>query len=271
MGYFPPLAQNIRGKIRQAVKASKDEAEVHQRVAELSEDLDELTPFSSILLEHEVIIQQSGYKIHFPRRIPPVVFVLIAYDYVEWLKRKYSFPGFCEVEESDVVFDCGAYVGGFSMAVANKSEATFCFEPAPANYRCLAENASQFPNIHPYAIGLGTVSESLPLNLSRSSVEHSFLDTDRGGVFEVVDIEVRTVQDFVADTGIDRIDFFKIEAEGFEIEVFQGLGDLPPKKIAIDVSPERNQESPSAYFQEELAARGYEVRIRRNVLFGVLK
>ncbi len=270
MRYFPPLDQPTRSKIRQTVKASSNETEAHKNVAELCQKTDQLTPFSTEFTDQFAIVSQAGVDIHFPRGIPPIKFVLIAYNYVEWLKRKYSLPGFCEVEDGDIVFDCGAYVGGFSMAAASVAKAVYSFEPAPNNFQCIEKCVTQFPNIHACAMGLGKQNETLELNLSRSSVEHSFLAPDRGGVAGRIEVDVRTIETFVSDNNLGSVDFLKIEAEGFEIEVFQGLGKVRPKKIAIDVSPERDLESPSEFFEKELLALGYETQRRGNVLFGVL-
>lgn len=270
VGYFPPLGQPVRGRIRQTVKAATDEAEAHARVAALCEETAQLTPFSTTFTETEAVVRQAGRDIHFPRLIPPVKFVLIAYGYVEWLKRKYSEPGFCEVAPGDIVFDCGAYVGGFAMGVADIAQAVYGFEPAPGNFDCFRKNAAQFGNIHPLAMGLGRKNDVLDLNISHSSVEHSFLTPDRGSAAATVSVDVRTVADVMASQSLTRIDFFKIEAEGFEIEVFEGLGTVRPRKIAIDISPERDRASPGAYFEKALSERGYEVRRRKNVLFGVL-
>lgn len=58
-----------------------------------------------------------------------------------------------------------------------------------------------------------------------------------------------------------------IEAEGVELEVFDGLGAILPRKFAIDVSPERNGESPADEFLERFARMGYATRQRGHALF----
>jgi hypothetical protein len=59
----------------------------------------------------------------------------------------------------------------------------------------------------------------------------------------------------------------KIEAEGVELEVFDGLESIRPRKLAIDVSPERDGESPAEEFKSRLAKINYEFRHRGHVLF----
>ena len=51
----------------------------------------------------------------------------------------------------------------------------------------------------------------------------------------------------------------------------EGLEDLRPYKLAIDVSPERDGESPAALLREKLTAQGYDVRQRGYVLFAKLE
>lgn len=270
LAYFPPLSRDVRARIRRLVREANDEEEAHEKVASFCAQSDELTGFCTRFSQETATIRQNGRDLCFPRGIPPVKFVLIAYGYLAWLERKYAMPGFCEVTAGDIVFDCGAYIGGFSMSVADTAGTVYSFEPAPLNFRCLERNAAQFPNIHARAIGLGRQTGPMRLNLSKSSVEHSFLAPDRGASDRAITVDVRTARDVVAEAGLTRVDFFKIEAEGFEIEVFQGLGDLRPRKIAIDVSPERDRESPAAVLHRGLTEMGYDVRLRRNVLFAVL-
>lgn len=84
---------------------------------------------------------------------------------------------------------------------------------------------------------------------------------------EKIDVDIVRLDTFASKIGLDQIDFLKIEAEGVEIEAFEGAGDLPIKKIAVDVSPERDGESPCEYFKDALSSRGYDVKLRGNVLF----
>jgi hypothetical protein len=58
------------------------------------------------------------------------------------------------------------------------------------------------------------------------------------------------------------IDFLKVEAEGSEIEVLQGIGNVDVRKIAVDCSPERNQESPAEKIRLQLEALNFKV-VRR--------
>ena len=103
-----------------------------------------------------------------------------------------------------------------------------------------------------------------------SSVEHSLLMPDDGNIVRVQEIDVMRIDDYARLEGLKRLDFVKIEAEGVELEVFEGLGSLRPRKLAIDVSPERNGQSPAEDFWAIMVKLGYEIKQRRNVLFARL-
>jgi hypothetical protein len=109
------------------------------------------------------------------------------------------------------------------------------------------------------------------LNISPSSVEHSLLTPDDSQVIEVREIDVVTLKDYADRCGMTEFDFVEIEAEGVELEVFEGLDDLRPRKLAIDVSPERNGKSPADEYRERFVALGYEIRQRALVMFAKLE
>jgi len=214
-----------------------------------------------------ILARQRGCEIAFPRPIPIVKLGHASFGYEEWLRRKYCLPGFVEVEMGDVVIDCGAYVGGFSLSAARLAKEVHAFKPETANFACLVRSQGERPNVRCNNVGLFCESRAINLNISASSVEHSLLMPDDGPPIEVREIHVTTLRDYCAAMNVSRLDFVKIEAEGVELEVFDGLGDLRPRKLAIDVSPERNGESPADEFRVRLEAGGYSVRQRQHVMF----
>lgn len=213
-----------------------------------------------------VAANQLGKQIWFPHPIPLINMSHIAVGYVEHLKRKYSLPGFVEVEAGDVVVDCGAFVGGFGLSAIEKASELHIFEPAPENMKATERNFADRKNVHLNPVGLYSADDTLSFKLSSSAVEHSFLTPDDGGVVSSVDVVVRRLDTYFEERGV-KPDFLKVEAEGVEIEVIEGMGELRPAKIAIDVSPERDQESPAEHLASELSKIGYETQQRHFMLF----
>jgi FkbM family methyltransferase len=216
-----------------------------------------------------VLAHQVESVIAFPKPLPLIKYAHLSCGYEEWLEHKYALPGFVEVETGDVVVDCGAYVGGFSLSAAKKAGEIHVFEPDVANFRCVERNLRDAANARLNQAGLYNRDDRMLLNVSPSSVEHSLLVPDDGQVLRQEMVMVKRLDTYCKEQGIAAVDFLKIEAEGVELEVFEGLGDLRARKLAIDVSPERDGESPALEFTERLGIQGYEIRQRGHVLFAI--
>ena len=217
-----------------------------------------------------VIVVQNGQWITFPKPLPLIKYSHVSFGYKELLKRKYTLPGFVEVEHGDVVVDCGAFVGGFSLSACEEASSVHLFEPSSKNVAAIRENFRGNNNVYVNECGLYDEDKEVMINSSSSAVEHSLLMPDDGTLVSSETIFVKRLDTYFSEMGLQP-NFVKIEAEGVEVEVFDGLGELRPEKIAIDVSSERNGESPVEILQEKLETLGYEHRRRINMLFAKLK
>lgn len=189
----------------------------------------------------------------------------------EWLKNKYM-DGEIAVRETDTVIDCGAFIGAFSIASATAgAEKVYAVEPSSKNFYCLNKNLDHMGAtdiVHPLNIGLGSKIAKLRLNLSSMSCEDSFLKCDEGATGEYEEVDVLTIEKLVEDKGIDVSNLYlKIEAEGFEPEIVKGIGDLKPRVIVVDVTPERNGKSPRGEIKDLLADKGYQFKDTTRCLF----
>jgi FkbM family methyltransferase len=203
---------------------------------------------------------------YFPEDIPVKRFMM-AMGYQRWLREKYRCAGFVEVEPGDVVVDCGAFVGGFSSAVAPLAGAVHAVEPSPRPFAALTRNIGVLPNVVAHNIGLFDFEAVLNLNLSSTCVDDSLLHPDTGATGHAVPIRVRRIDEWAAEIGLDRIDFLKVEAEGVETEIVKSIGILPVGKIAVDCSPERDGMSNLKQIAAHLEGEGFAVRSRGWMLF----
>lgn len=266
-----PMTPWMRKAVRDAAaRGGRSEAKVLEELAHLSTTHRAWVP-TTFELTDQVIVRQNDAEIHFPRPMQRENHRTILRGYLESLCGKYQMEGFCEVAEGDVVVDCGAYVGGFARSVAPIAGSFVLIEPAPDNHACCVNNFKQFPNTTVLQAGLFDKTQTFRLQLSASDVDHSFLTPDRGITGESIEVSAKRLDDLARELGIDHIDFFKLEAEGAEIEAIAGMGDLRPAKIAIDAGPERYGESPAPQLTETLEGYGYEVRQSGQTLCAVLK
>lgn len=262
-----PLKPWMRKRIRETRQAGS-ELEVLGALSRLSKEHKAFidTDFD---VGEDVIAKQLGRAIHFPRPLHAENHRSIVRGYYEGLHGKYQMDDFCVVEPGDTVIDCGGYVGGFARSVVEIAARTAVIEPAPNNYDCCVANLAEFDNAEIHQMGLFNTTGTLPLQMSSRCVDHSLLAPDRGATGESVEVPIMRLDDLVKKIKFPKIDFFKLEAEGAEIEAIEGMGDLRPRKIAIDAGPERYGESPMEELTDMLIERGYKTKSRGNTLMAV--
>jgi FkbM family methyltransferase len=149
-------------------------------------------------------------------------------------------------EKSKVLWDIGAYVGIDSlMAVySNEKLKVVSFEPNPKNFKILTQNVILNPK---YAANI----QPVPFALSNSNGQDFFyLDKSKpqeGGLgyiedFEEVKVDVYDGTFLVREKGILAPDFIKIDVEGHEAKVIEGLLPLlsPETVFVLEVLSEEN-------------------------------
>ena len=189
----------------------------------------------------------------------------------KWLLKKYTSPP-CQILPTDTVIDCGAFVGAFSIAALKQgSKKIFSVEPSPASVECLQLNIEHYQgtdHITPLAMALGDNAKSLPLNLSTHPCENSFLRCDKGATGQAITTQIQTCDWLIESNKINPEHLYlKVEAEGFEVEIIEGLTKFNPRVIVIDVTPERDGRSPRHHLSKLLSARGYSLLNTNRCLF----
>lgn len=133
--------------------------------------------------------------------------------------------------ESQVVIDVGANVGNYAEDVLkyNPNIKLYAFEPHPKTYKKLIEKSEK---LNFEAINKGCADEIGKLKFydyaSNDGSEHATL---LAGVFEniyhkdtiVYEVDVTTLDNFIQDRKIQKVDLLKIDTEGFEYNVLKGL------------------------------------------------
>jgi FkbM family methyltransferase len=177
-----------------------------------------------------------------------------------------------KMKKTDTVIDCGAFVGGFTVAAAKCGvKKIYSIEPSTKNFKCLELNVARH-NINEKVtllnMGLGNEEGELKLNLSESGCDDSFLAPDEGDLNSFEKVRVTTLQKIIEDYSIDVSNLYlKVEAEGFEPEIVRGLGPLNPRVITVDVTPERDGLSPVKEIRAHLENKGYKIKETPRILF----
>lgn len=174
------------------------------------------------------------------------------------IKKRYFSHDDCPLDPSDTVFDIGAARGMSTQAAAQKAARVIAFEPSPRMFNCLKRNVNG-DNIQIHQLAAWNEPREMEINYGLFSKDDSLLRPDTGdtGISKIVRVD--TVEKFAAENGVEKIDFLKIEAEGAEPEVIDGIGDVDVEKIVVNCSPERDGKSPATEVIEKLTTMGYEV------------
>jgi FkbM family methyltransferase len=162
------------------------------------------------------------------------------------LEAKYSDFPLKSIGKGDIVLDCGANVGTFTRAALTWGAAVVvAVEPQPKNIECLrrnfaAEIAAGRVIVYPKGVwdkdDILTLMEHDDTNAMDSFVrpEHT-----HGGI----QVPLTTIDKMVAELGLPRVDFIKMDIEGAEQRALAGARETmakyrPRMEISVNHLPE---------------------------------
>jgi FkbM family methyltransferase len=142
--------------------------------------------------------------------------------------------------------DVGANKGDFSLIAArvmNDEGRVLSFEPGPENCRWIRKSIelNGYRSIALHELALSDAEGHVPLYLGERSGWHSLVPARDGG--DSIEVETRTLDSMLADTGDAHADVLKIDVEGAELAVLRGaartLAEQPPLAVLVDLHPAR--------------------------------
>ncbi len=142
----------------------------------------------------------------------------------------------CKISEGDVVMDVGANIGMFTdRALSDGASKVYCFEPLKTAFRCLIENTND--NCELYKMGIsdreGSEIIKTPINfenLGGSSIDHTYTYDP---IYYSEKIYVNSIDNLYNRGIITHVDFLKIDCEGHELKVLQGMSDTTLEELEI--------------------------------------
>ena len=123
-------------------------------------------------------------------------------------------------KDSDVVVDVGANVGYYTRMASRLvggAGVVLAFEPMPAAYRLLQMNSADLSNVCLFSTALGDKIGETAFYI-RKNGDTSSLTPDPSA--QAVQVQMSTADNMLMK--YSRIDFMKIDVEGFELEVLHG-------------------------------------------------
>jgi len=131
------------------------------------------------------------------------------------------------LQPGQTFIDVGSSIGIMTftsaLCIGTKGK-VFAFEPNPQRFENLLDGIriNGFSNIKAVNLGLG--KEEADMKLYHDLYSPSMVKTDASEKYNIVKV-VRFV-DFAKDNQIEKIDFVKIDVEGFEDQVVEGMMDF---------------------------------------------
>jgi len=124
-----------------------------------------------------------------------------------------------------VIVDAGANIGVAALWLASRYPGArlHCFEPESACFALLQHNLGQLLDAQVEHAALGARSGRVSLHVSEHGSVHSVFESGASTRTEVV--RCIRLADYLEDHSVDRVDLMKLDVEGSELAVLQGLGD----------------------------------------------
>lgn len=133
-----------------------------------------------------------------------------------------------KIKRPDLIsIDVGANIGMTSLALSALSPngKVYSFEPSPRTYGLLQKNIDEngAHNCDPINMACGSSKGTIEFHDNPNSASASHLSlTGTTLINGNCQVELTTIDDFVAVSNISAIDFIKVDVEGLELEVIKG-------------------------------------------------
>jgi len=143
------------------------------------------------------------------------------------------------IQPADTVLDIGANIGCTSLLFGDLARKVYSFEPSPTTHRWLVQNVrmAKLNNVEPINLGLGKDAGTFELTFAPNNRSGGFVSnlTNASEGHQVEQITIAKGDDFIREHQIAKVDFIKIDVEGFEQSVIEGLAETIAREQPIVV------------------------------------
>ena len=169
---------------------------------------------------------------------------------------------------ADVILDVGGGGGAISTWFSRWAKRVIVFEPSPVNRELIRAHhrIRGVRNAEIVACAMGDEPGEATLHLKREPGHNSLGDIGASETVDRVRVPVRTLDEFAAERGLERVGLLKIDVEGYEPEVIRGADRLLRERrielVLFEFSPAfyRQRGIDPCAPVDALEERGYHVR-----------
>ncbi len=165
-----------------------------------------------------------------------------------------------------VMCDVGAHHGYCLIPFAKAGWQVYAFEPDPDNRSKLLENTQMYSRVQvdPRAVS-NKVETAVPFFTSQESTGIGSLSAFLPSHELSVMVNTTTLGQFLDEQGLGRIDYLKIDTEGFDLMVLEGVGwgQTQPRVILCEFEDAKTQKLGYSYetLADFLVNKGYHVLV----------
>ena len=155
------------------------------------------------------------------------------------------------IRPDSIVIDAGANIGTFSALSARlaREGKVYAFEPTRTTFDALEKNLHPYGNATAVRSALGNRVGGAELHIESSSGEGNTLAESGllGSYSGKETVPITTIDTFVREQQLRRVDFIKVDTEGFEKEILEGAAEtIRAHRPALSLSAYHKPGDPSA-------------------------
>jgi FkbM family methyltransferase len=162
------------------------------------------------------------------------------------LRANAIFNSYClnniNFNKEDIIIDCGANYGDLYLKISNyvASENYYAFEPNPIDFKALTYNLSD--KCKKINTALGNSNCHLNFYVSTQGGDSSLIEPLDWK--DLIKVPVVRLDSFLSENNISSVKLLKLEAEGFEPEILEGIGEMINciEYVAVDGGYERGKD-----------------------------
>jgi FkbM family methyltransferase len=127
------------------------------------------------------------------------------------------------LHDCNVIFDVGCRDDNVFYEINPKAQ-IHLFDPNEVN---IMEEVEGLKNVHFNNYALGAHSGIVSFHHRYGSIIMRTEEPKFEGMHQSIPVDQDTIKNYCKNRRIDKIDFLKIDTEGYDFEVIKGLGDIP--------------------------------------------
>ena len=165
--------------------------------------------------------------------------------------------------------DMSANIGYFATLESNLVRDTglvLAIEPSPVNFGYLKKNSKlhSLSNIQVFNFAFSDKNDSSNFLLDEKSNQSRLIDKNviPTSNEKIIKVETKTLDSFVSEQVLTRLDFLRMDIEGYELVVYSGMSEIIKKfkpMILVEFHKYSLGKNNSIVFLNKLKSEGYEI------------